>query len=327
MNRHALKHVLKPFLAFALVLTLVLVPMGNGYAKTQTVENITIYLGDQIVELEYPIYQVNERVFVPVRFFLDAFDAKVEWDSSKKEVFIETPDGETVKFFIDQKIVEWNGIEYISDVAPFIMHERTYLPLRHVSELLHSKINWDNATKTATITPTEFVTLEEYDSVKQIAQVFGLSLDQLLYRNGYESETEVSEEDELRVVYPLLMENPIDQEELDLLARIIYLEAGYEPYEGQIAVGNVILNRVASSRFPNSIYDVLFQPGQFPPASSGRIYEITPSEAAYQAAREALSGKDVIGGAAYYFNNVNRITGFFQTLTPVKDIGNHRFMR
>lgn len=80
-------------------------------------------------------------------------------------------------------------------------------------------------------------------------------------------------------------------EEFDLLARIIYCEAGGEEMEGMIAVGSVVLNRVKSSAFPDNIHDVIFQKGQFSPAGSGKIYRITPSKESREAARRVLEGE------------------------------------
>lgn len=79
-------------------------------------------------------------------------------------------------------------------------------------------------------------------------------------------------------------------EDLLWLARIIYAEAGGESIECQIAVGTTVLNRVASSSFPNTIYGVIFEPNQFTPARSGSIYN-TPSAASYEAARRCLGGE------------------------------------
>ena len=85
-------------------------------------------------------------------------------------------------------------------------------------------------------------------------------------------------------------------DELTLMAAIIYCEAGAEPYETQLAVGAVIMNRIASDRFPDNLYDVLSQKGQFTPYRTGRLaYALENSkatESCYQAAREALSGVD-----------------------------------
>lgn len=90
------------------------------------------------------------------------------------------------------------------------------------------------------------------------------------------------------------------EEEYDLLCRIIHCEAGGEKLEGMIAVGTVIMNRVESSKFPNSIEGVLFQKGQFPPATSGKIYRITPNAKSCEAARRVLEGERTDSRILYF---------------------------
>lgn len=94
-----------------------------------------------------------------------------------------------------------------------------------------------------------------------------------------------------------------------LLAAIIQCEAGGEPYSGQLAVGAVVMNRVKSGSFPNSISGVIYQSGQFTPASSGKLARVLSSgnisSSCYQAAAEALSGADNTGGAKYFHAGTN----------------------
>lgn len=89
-------------------------------------------------------------------------------------------------------------------------------------------------------------------------------------------------------------------DDVTLLAALIYCEAGAEPYEGQLAVGAVVVNRVQSSVYPNTISEVIYQKGQFSPAASGKLARVLAqgaSDSCYRAAREALSGVDNTGGA------------------------------
>ncbi len=94
-----------------------------------------------------------------------------------------------------------------------------------------------------------------------------------------------------------------EADEVTLLAAIIYCEAGGESYETQLAVGAVVVNRVKSGRFPNSIYSVIYQPGQFGPARTGKLERKLArgvSSSCYSAAQEALSGVDNTNGALYF---------------------------
>ena len=91
-------------------------------------------------------------------------------------------------------------------------------------------------------------------------------------------------------------------DDVTLLAALIQAEAGYEPYEGQLAVGAVVVNRL-NRGYSGSIYGVIYAPGQFSPAGSGRVAQIAangPSASCIQAASEALSGVDNTGGATSF---------------------------
>ena len=97
------------------------------------------------------------------------------------------------------------------------------------------------------------------------------------------------------------------------LARIIEAEAGGESYKGKVAIGNVILNRVNSKDFPNTIYNVIFEYygniPQFSPVADGTIYN-TPSEESINAAKDALNGARPVGNSTYFFNpNKQQVLG------------------
>lgn len=91
---------------------------------------------------------------------------------------------------------------------------------------------------------------------------------------------------------------------LKLLASIIFCEAGNQPYEGQVAVGAVVMNRVRSDAFPDTVREVIYQKGQFTPAGSGWLDRVVASEgytdAALQAAKDALAGQSPIGDCLYF---------------------------
>lgn len=104
-----------------------------------------------------------------------------------------------------------------------------------------------------------------------------------------------------------------------LMAAIIQCEAGGEPYEGMLAVGAVVMNRVRSAAYPSTVYDVLYASGQFSPAKSGsleRVYDKGPKAICYQAAREALAGYTNVGDMTH-FRRKGTKEGFI--------IGNHVF--
>ena len=111
---------------------------------------------------------------------------------------------------------------------------------------------------------------------------------------------------------------------LDLLARLISAEARGEPYEGQVAVGAVVLNRVDHPSFPNSIAEVIYQPGAFSCLDDGQFDEPV-AESAYRAAQDAMNGWDPSYGAIYYFNPITATSKWIWSRPLIVDIGKHRF--
>ena len=116
-----------------------------------------------------------------------------------------------------------------------------------------------------------------------------------------------------------------DADDLYWLSRIIYAESGNQSLEGKIAVGNVVLNRVASPLFPNTVYDVLFQRNQFTPASSGSINR-TPTAECVVAAKLCLDGANTAGSALYFVNpRVSPNSWAARNRPHVATIGAHAF--
>ena len=111
---------------------------------------------------------------------------------------------------------------------------------------------------------------------------------------------------------------------INLLARMISAEARGEPYVGQVAVGAVILNRVAHPSFPSTISGVLYQNGAFTAISDGQFWEPIASSC-YNAARDALNGWDPTGGAIYYYNPAKTNNKWIRTRPVLTQIGNHLF--
>ncbi len=109
-----------------------------------------------------------------------------------------------------------------------------------------------------------------------------------------------------------------------LLARCIYGEARGESYTGQVAVGAVVLNRVRSPEFPNTIAGVIYQRHAFTAVSDGQI-NLTPNETAIAAARDAMNGWDPTGGCLYYYNPVTATSEWIFTRETVITIGKHVF--
>lgn len=114
------------------------------------------------------------------------------------------------------------------------------------------------------------------------------------------------------------------ESELSLLARLVSGEARGEPYIGQVAVAAVVLNRVRSDAFPDTIAGVIFQPGAFDAVWDGQ-FDMTPTSSALRAARDALNGWDPTGGCLYFYNAKTAEDKWIFTRTVQTVIGNHSF--
>ncbi|WP_202079847.1 cell wall hydrolase [Caldalkalibacillus salinus] len=456
-------------------------------AQTDELAETMFVVDGEEVAADDPIMLRDGRLFVPVRFVSQSLGAVMEWEQATSSLHITSQADDQMTFTLDSKIIKFNGEEYILDAAPFLHDGRTYLPVRHVAELLHAKVYWERDKKRVHIIDKPLHVVQEGETLQEISEAVDIPIDELRERNdihdvqasvaavnldqNQEEEQEIAAEDtteeddttvngepsyqesdgteesdgtsedgqaidedqtsedgqetdedqtsedgetdedqtsedgqetdedqtsedgqetdedqtsqdnqgseeeprteedqeseenqasedeqsaeedklteeellqaledyengkilkagqELRVVIPQVTENKLDEKELELLARIIYVEAGYEPFKGQVAVGNVVMNRVESAYFPNSIRDVIYQPNQFTPVRNGRFHSAVPSETAYLAAREVFAGTEYVGDALYFYNPRLADNAFFRSREVVADIANHRFLR
>lgn len=115
-----------------------------------------------------------------------------------------------------------------------------------------------------------------------------------------------------------------NESETYLLGRLVHGEARGEPYVGKVAVAAVVLNRVKSPSFPNTISGVIYQSGAFDAVSDGQI-NLTPDEDSLRAARDALNGWDPTGGCLYYYNPATATNGWIWSRTVQLSIGKHNF--
>ena len=113
---------------------------------------------------------------------------------------------------------------------------------------------------------------------------------------------------------------------LNLLARVIYGESRGEPYTGQVAVGAVVMNRIKSSSFPNTLSGVVYQSGAFDAVKDGQV-NLTPNSTAIKAAQDAMNGWDPSYGAIYYFNPSTATNKWIWSRPMTVKIGKHRFCK
>ncbi|MDA8336883.1 MAG: cell wall hydrolase [Peptococcaceae bacterium] len=176
-------------------------------------------------------------------------------------------------------------------------------------------------------------TVQPGDTLSGIAQAYGVDLDKLIAANRLDSDL-IHPGDLLLVpghfepVPAFVSRGEVGRSDLMLLARLIYAEARGEPFSGQVAVGAVIINRMASPLFPKSIRAVIMQHSggsyQFQPVADGAI-DLTPDASAIRAAISALNGRDPSHGALYFYNPVQAQDPWIRTLPVITRIGNHLF--
>ena len=118
----------------------------------------------------------------------------------------------------------------------------------------------------------------------------------------------------------------ISNSDLNLLARLVHAEARGESYRGQVAVASVVLNRVKSSSFPNTVAGVIYQRGAFSVVADGQI-NLSPNQTAISAAQDAMNGWDPSYGAIYYFNPNTAKSSWIWSRPVTVVIGNHRFCK
>lgn len=231
--------------------------------------------------------------------------------------------------------------------SPRIINDTTYVPLRSMCELFGaSAISWNDSTKTATISargikiyitqgntyitangryfasdePVRNIGGRLYVPVRLIAAAFASSVSW----NGASYTVNIGDSGKI----PASGDSFYDSNEVYWLSRIIYAESGAEPFRGKIAVGNVVMNRVASAQFPNSIYSVIFDKKygtQFSPVASGTIYK-TPNKDSVIAAKICLEGFSVNNKVLYFMNPRLATNNWISKNRPYAfTIGTHNF--
>jgi N-acetylmuramoyl-L-alanine amidase len=255
--------------------------------NAEVIEEVSVVVDGKEAQLDDPVKLMDGRLFVPVAQLGRLFGASVEWNPEVEEITIHTADDDEIVLGNGVPVVSFNDKRYMMDTAPFLTEGRTYIPLRHVAALMDAKVNWD-----ADEMLVELVRVEEVD------------LDSMF-----------SEAEEYT------------EEEFMLLAKLVQVEAGHESYEGQLAVANVILNRVKHSKFPNSIHDVIYSGKQFPPAHNGLLDKSQPNDSVLKAVKDALNGKNNVEDAVYFFNPKVSKGSFWNRLEVIETIGNHRFAK
>ncbi len=243
-------------------------------AVTVTLDGTPLELGPT------PIY--NDATYVPFRTFIEVLypDATVSWEEGQAQA---RGTGLRLTAVPNETALTYNGARTTFPLPIRLEEGRTLVPVRPLAALLGLDVTWDG--EYGIVSLTSHASQAPFPTVPEAAGP---------------SETE----------QPAGTENPSEsgpapgwtEEDLYWLSRIISAESQGECWEGKIAVGNVVLNRVASPDFPDTIYDVIFDMrwgGQFSPVRNGTIYN-DPTEESVRAAQAVLRGENTAGGSLYF---------------------------
>lgn len=228
---------------------------------------LSIKVNNKYVSCDVEPFIKNGTTYVPIRFIADALNVEsVSWDKDSKSVTI-INSGSTIVLFASQNYVYVNNIYRSLANNALLVDGRTFVPIRFVSEILGANVNWDDENYTVSISTSSS------DSTSSSVSS----------NSGYTS---------------------ADEDAVYWLSKIIEAEASGEPFSGKVAVGEVILNRVKSEDFPNTIWEVIFDNKfgiQFEPVANGSIYN-TPSAESIKAAKTALDGSNYVSNCLYFLN-------------------------
>lgn len=239
--------------------------------------DILIKVNDKYIDSDVTPFIKSGTTYVPIRFIANALNVDaINWNSKTQSVSIKDSDT-TILLFINQNYAYINN-EYKSlDNNALLIDGRTFVPLRFISQALGANVTWDNKTYTVTI-------ISKFHSSNNLPS------------STTNSSLNNSSNSTITSTY--------DADAIYWLSRIIEAEAGGEPFNGKVAVGEVILNRVKSEEFPNTIWSVIFDTKfgiQFEPVANGTIYN-TPSSESIKAAKTALNGSNYVGDCLYFLN-------------------------
>lgn len=235
-------------------------------------------------------YLKDGTTYVPIRQFFDLLGGSwVTWNAS--ELSANVHGKANAAFYLGSRTAWIDSAKYQLSGRSYSQNGTFYVPLRGLAEALDCDITYDGTLQRVTLLTEDY----SKNNTSTGASTASSSYNDSVY----------------------------------WLSRIIEAESGAEPYRGKLAVGNVILNRVSSADFPNSIYSVIFDRKngtQFTPVANGTIYN-TPSAESIRAAKECLSGTRVVGNCLYFFNpkTATKASWIKQNCKYYTSIGGHDF--
>ncbi|MBB6729860.1 cell wall hydrolase [Cohnella zeiphila] len=327
--------------------------VGTGTALASEQQALPIENGNA-VEVSEHLWTVNGETFAPVKELADRMGWQLAYEPESGLVTVSNGMDDTLSFQEGTSSLEFNGSTYGTESAAKLKDGDMYFPLRLLAEAMNANVTWNEERKAAVIQPQPEYVVAEGDTLWSLAEDQETTPRELMLRNGL-PDINLQIGQQLKLVVPEFLdpnvqaaakaqaevqakvavarevkaseaEPEIDAEDLALLAKLVQVESGYEPYEGKLAVANVVLNRVKTGRYSDTVKGVIYAPGQFPPATNGTLAKTKASEDSIKAAKAALSGENNVPGAVYFFNP-QREPGKLKSLTKVKQIGHHVFAK
>jgi len=276
---------------------------------------------------------ISGRTYIPIRSYTELLGFYVDWNEQTREVTITDGEIATVFQLNSRRVVQDGRALYIESRA-MIIDGRMYIPLRSVAELYDKAVDWDENSRHVNIREYKTYLVAPWQTFYEISRELRILEKALrVWNNMLEGEPEMGSTIYLESTEKITLDYtltetviPYDFDDLEMLAKIIYAEAIGEPYEGMVAVGAVIMNRIKSTSFPNTLQEVIFQRGQFTPIGNGQYNRAKPTDPYYRAAEDALRGIDPVNGALFFNDPVRSKVGYF-TRPIIMHIGTHCFYR
>jgi spore germination cell wall hydrolase CwlJ-like protein len=256
----------------------------------------------------------NSSTYVPIRFISEALNIKeIYWNSKSNSVIIKN-NSTTIALFINKNYAYINDKYVQLENNVLISNSRTFVPIRFIAECFNAKVEWKDNIVTITTNSNNNTAGNNVPS-------------EIIPSNKKPSNSTSSSTTSTRPSNTIIAPSDYN-DSLYWLSRIIEAEAGGEPFNGKVAVGEVILNRVKSTEFPNTIWSVIFDNKfgvQFEPVANGTIYN-TPSEESLKAAKVALDGSNYVGDCLYFLNpTIAKSNWITKNRDYYTTISNHEF--
>lgn len=253
--------------------------------------------------------------------------------------FAANAEGTIVDIIINGKYVNFNH------TYAHIKNNKTYIPLRTISEILNKEVEWNSYENSVTVdkkikfingSNTYFINDNTHylsgscfieNGVFFVPARDFFDINEILFSWDGEYYSVIINDKNLNIS-PEKTKYEYENDHIYWLSRIINAESESEPFKGKVAVGNVVLNRVKSKDFPNTIYTVIFDKKygvQYEPVINNTIYK-TPTAESIKAAKFSLNGFNVAGNCLYFFNPKTATNSWIkENRTYYKSIGNHDF--